>query len=116
MSEEVDQDATQRYRAAVWAGVFYLMTGLFGATVVMLFLIFPTELVMAIAGIALLNTIAQSLNSALSNENAREPALITFLVTVSGFTLLGVGSAFWGLVAGMCAFHWFQYQRSRLLR
>ena len=33
-----------------------------------------------------------------------ESALVTFLVTASGITLLGVGSAFWGLVAGLALF------------
>jgi len=30
--------------------------------------------------------------------------LVTFLVTASGISLLGVGSAFWGLVAGLVLF------------
>ena len=57
----------------------------------------------AIAGLALLGTIGNGLATALVDEAAREPALITFLVTASGVTLLSVGSAFWGLVAGVVA-------------
>jgi len=37
------------------------------------------------------------------DESHREAALITFLVTLSGVTLAGVGSAFWGVVAGALA-------------
>ncbi|MGH8808580.1 MAG: benzoate/H(+) symporter BenE family transporter [Noviherbaspirillum sp.] len=48
-------------------------------------------------------TIGNGLASALSNEREREPALITFLVTAPGASLFGVGSAFWGLVAGVIA-------------
>lgn len=100
MGEEVDADPKQRYKAAVWAGVFYLLMGLFGATVVGLFAALPTELVMAIAGLALLGTIGSSLSVALSNEAERDAALLTFMVTASGVALFGIGSAFWGLVVG----------------
>ncbi|RXD67915.1 benzoate/H(+) symporter BenE family transporter, partial [Xanthomonas perforans] len=82
------------------AGVFYLLVGLFGATVAAVFAAFPRELVMAIAGIALLGTIGNSLAAALREDSEREAALITFLVTASGLTLVGIGAAFWGLVAG----------------
>ena len=60
-------------------------------------------LVLAIAGLALLGTIGNGLASALANEKERESALVTFLVTASGVSLFGVGSAFWGLVAGALA-------------
>ncbi|EPA9874724.1 benzoate/H(+) symporter BenE family transporter, partial [Cronobacter sakazakii] len=50
--------------------------------------------------LALLGTIGGSLYQALANERTRDAALITFLVTASGVTLLGIGSAFWGLMAG----------------
>lgn len=100
MGREASEDPARRYVAAVSAGVFYLVVGLFGATVAAVFAAFPRELVMAIAGIALLGTIGNSLATALKEEREREPALIAFLVTASGLTLGGVGSAFWGLLAG----------------
>ncbi|MEM9948381.1 MAG: benzoate/H(+) symporter BenE family transporter, partial [Cyanobacteria bacterium P01_D01_bin.36] len=65
-----------------------------------LFSALPEELVFAIAGLALLGTIGKSLAIALTNEKDREAALVTFLVTASGMTLVSVGSAFWGIVAG----------------
>ena len=64
---------------------------------------FPHELVVAIAGIALLGTIGNGLFTALQAEQYREAALITFLVAVSGVTIAGIGSAFWGVVAGSLA-------------
>ncbi len=103
MGREAHEDPARRYVAAVMAGVFYLLIGLFGATVGALFGAFPKELVLAVAGLALLGTIGNGLTVALANERDREPALITFLVTASGVTLLGIGSAFWGLVAGVIA-------------
>lgn len=100
MGKEVDADPAERYKAAVWAGVFYLLMGLFGATVVGLFAVLPRELVMAIAGLALLGTIGNSLSVALSNERERDAALLTFMITASGVALFGIGSAFWGLLVG----------------
>ena len=100
MGREAHHDPDRRYVAAIFAGLFYVLIGLFGATVAALFTAFPKELVMAIAGIALLGTIGNSLAAALREENEREPALIAFLVTASGVSFAGIGSAFWGLLAG----------------
>ena len=101
MVPEAHPDPARRYVAAVWAGVFYLLVGVFGATVAGLFAAFPTELVLAIAGIALFGTLGNSLATALHAVDEREAALVTFLVTASGLSLLGIGAAFWGLVAGV---------------
>ncbi len=100
MGREAHQDPQRRYVAAVFAGVFYVIVGLFGATVAALLAAFPKELVMAIAGIALLGTLGNSLAAAMRDEEDREPALIAFLVTASGVSFSGIGSAFWGLMAG----------------
>ncbi len=100
MGREAHHDPDRRYVAAICAGLLYVLIGLFGATVAALFTAFPKELVMAIAGIALLGTIGNSLAAALREENEREPALIAFLVTASGVSFAGIGSAFWGLLAG----------------
>ena len=97
---EAHEDSARRYVASVSAGFFYILIGLFGATVSALFAAFPREVVAAIAGLALIGTIGNSLATALSNERDREPALVTFLTAASGVILLGIGSAFWGLIAG----------------
>jgi benzoate membrane transport protein len=101
MSPEADRNPQRRYLAAVWAGIFYLMTGVLGATVASVFTALPKELVAAIAGIALLGTIGNSLHGALREEGERDAALITFLVTASDLTLVGIGSALWGLLFGL---------------
>ncbi|KRG72006.1 benzoate/H(+) symporter BenE family transporter [Pseudoxanthomonas dokdonensis] len=103
MGREAHEDMQRRYVASMAAGVFYILLGLFGATVVAVFAAFPKELIMAIAGIALLGTLGGSLTAALRDEQDREAALITFLVTASGLSLAGIGSAFWGLLAGVAA-------------
>jgi benzoate membrane transport protein len=101
MGREAHEDPARRYVAAVAAGVFYAVIGLFGSTVVALLAAFPPELVAGIAGLALLATVGGALATALGPENEREAALVTFLTTASGVTLAGIGSAFWGLVLGV---------------
>lgn len=100
---DADPDPDRRYLAGLAAGVFYLLAGIFGATISALFIAFPGALVLAIAGIALLGTITSGLKQAMEDDQWREPALITFIVTLSGVSLFGIGSAFWGLVAGVVA-------------
>ncbi|TCW00117.1 benzoate/H(+) symporter BenE family transporter [Biostraticola tofi] len=103
MGEDIHPDAKKRYFAAVAAGVFYVLAGVFGGSIGMLFTALPQAVVHTIAGLALLGTIAGSVYRALENEHQRDAAMITFLVTASGVTLLGIGSAFWGLVGGVIA-------------
>lgn len=97
---EAHPDPKRRYWAPLCAAFFYLLIGIFGATVAGLFAAFPRELVLAVAGLALLATIGNSLAAALVDEGFREASAMTFFVTLSGITLLGIGSAFWGIVAG----------------
>ena len=103
MGKQAHPDPARRYTAAVTCGVIYIGIGLFGAIVTALLAAFPKELIAAIAGLALLGTISGGLASALADEKHREAAIITFLVTLSGLVIAGVGSAFWGVVAGTLA-------------
>ena len=111
MGPEAHEDKSRRYTAAVSCGAIYVVIGLFGAVITGLLTAFPKELVVAIAGLALLGTIGSGLSTALKNEPHREAALITFLVTLSGVAIAGVGSAFWGVVAGSVALFVQQYAR-----
>lgn len=110
MGPEAHPDSSKRYTAAVWCGLFYVLIGIFGAVVAGLLAAFPKELVMAIAGLALLGSIGGGLLVAMQQDSSREPALITFLVTLSGVVIAGVGSAFWGVVAGSLALFVQQYK------
>ncbi|MCD6619494.1 benzoate/H(+) symporter BenE family transporter [Aeromonas sp. 75A] len=115
MGKEVDPDTKRRWPAAVWAGCFYLVTGCFGATVTALFSAFPAALVTCVAGLALLGTIGGSLHSALQEDQAREAALLTFIITASGISLLGIAAACWGLLIGLAIYQFQSYrQRNQL--
>jgi benzoate membrane transport protein len=98
---EAHEDPKKRYTAAVWCGVFYGIAGIFGATLAALFTALPKALILSIAALALFASIIGGLTQAMSEPKEREAALITFLVTASGMTLFSVGSAFWGIVAGL---------------
>ncbi|MDD2714209.1 MAG: benzoate/H(+) symporter BenE family transporter [Simplicispira sp.] len=111
MGPEAHEDRNRRYTAAVSCGALYILIGLFGAVITGLLTAFPKELVVAIAGLALLGTIGNGLATALNDALHREAALITFLVTLSGVSIAGVGAAFWGVVAGSLALFVQQYAR-----
>ncbi len=113
MGREAHPDEAKRYVAAACCGLIYIVVGLFGAAVTGVLTAFPRELVVAVAGLALLGTIAAALSVALKDEAHREPALITFLVTLSGISLAGIGSAFWGVVAGALALFVQQWRPAR---
>jgi benzoate membrane transport protein len=100
---EAHPDPRRRYPAGVSCGIFYLVIGSFGATLLAVFTGLPKELVVAIASVALLGALMGGLKGAMDDDKHREAALITFLVTASGISILGIGSAFWGLVFGMVA-------------
>lgn len=110
MGRESHSDPQRRYTASVVCGAIYVLIGLFGAAIVAALSAFPQELIAAIAGLALLGTIANALHVALRDEAHREAALITFLVTLSGVVIGGVGAAFWGVLAGAAAIFVQQYR------
>lgn len=113
MGREAHEDPAQRWKASAAAGVCYIATGLLGGAVVALIAAFPKALVLAVAGLALLGTIGAGLATAMKDEAEREAALITFVVTASGLTLGGVGSAFWGVIAGALALAAARWRRTR---
>ncbi|CAM4359955.1 benzoate/H(+) symporter BenE family transporter [Comamonas aquatilis] len=103
MGPEAHEDKSKRYTAAAVCGLLYIVLGIFGAVVTGLLTAFPKELVACIAGLALLGSIGGGMATAFKEEQHREAALITFLVTLSGVVVAGIGSAFWGVVAGSVA-------------
>lgn len=99
--EDADENPATRYKAAVFAGLVYIVTGLFGAAVIGLFLIAPKALIVTVAGLALLSTIGGSLSAALARDDQREAALVTFMTTVSGIGFLQIGAPLWALLFGI---------------
>jgi benzoate membrane transport protein len=95
-------DPARRWWAAVSMGVVSVGLGLFASAVVAVVQAAPPLLIETVAGLALLGPLAAALKAALEDEPLREAAAVTFVVAASGLSILGVGAAFWGLLAG-CA-------------
>ncbi len=99
--KQAHEDPSKRYIAGLVCGVLYVTVGIFGVTLATLFMVLPRAFITTLAGLALLGAIGGSLATAMADARTRETALITFLATVANVSLLGVGGAFWGLVAGL---------------
>ncbi|MEU4542265.1 benzoate/H(+) symporter BenE family transporter [Nonomuraea dietziae] len=99
-SPEAEPDPSRRWIASVTAGVSMIGLGLCSSAAAALVLLSPPVLVEAVAGLALFAALGAALSSAFTRADGREGAVVTFVVTASGVTWAGVGSAFWGLVAG----------------
>lgn len=102
--KEAHEDADKRYIAGIASGLFYIVIGSFGGTLALLFSSLPRELIAALAGLALIGAITNGLIGTVQDEKHRDASVITFLVTASGMSFLGLGAAFWGLVIGGIAY------------
>lgn len=102
---DAHDDPRRRYVAGLANGLFYLLAGMCGGSIVMLLAALPKELIVCLAGLALLGAITANLAGVMDAGDHREAAVITFLATASGMTFLGLGAAFWGIVIGMAASH-----------
>lgn len=98
---EAHPDPGQRWKAGVFYALWWVLIALFGASLVGVFAALPPALLVTVAGTALLGSMAGAMGTALANDEERFAAAGTLAVTVSGVTLMGVGSAFWGLIFGL---------------
>ncbi|MEQ4563428.1 MAG: benzoate/H(+) symporter BenE family transporter, partial [Acinetobacter sp.] len=101
LDDQVHPDPSKRYIAGISCGFFYILMGVFAATLTSLLMSFPSLFIIALAGIALFGTISHNIALAFHDVNDREAALLTFLCSASGIQFFGIGSAFWGLIVGI---------------
>ncbi len=98
---EAHPDPARRWIASAVKGVAYLFLA-FGATFAAAFVTAsPPLLIEAVAGLALFGALGSALSSAVAREDERLPAIATFVTAASGVSFLGIGSAFWALLAGL---------------
>ncbi len=98
---DVHPDPAQRWKTGPFYALAYLIFAVFGASLVAIFAVLPQSLIVLVAGLALVASLANALSIALKDADERMAATVTFAVTASGLTLFGIGSAFWGLVGGL---------------
>ena len=100
-NEHAHPDRSKRYLASVYGGFVYIVLALIAVPFIAIVLNVPKELILAMAGIALFATITSALATATEDASLRLPAVIAFLVGASGFSVWGIGSAFWALATGV---------------
>jgi benzoate membrane transport protein len=94
-------DPARRYIAGIFGGVGYMLLIVLAAGAAIVVTRSPPILIEAVAGLALIGAFGGAMLNAVQDEQDRLPGLATFLATGSGLSLLGISSAFWGLVLGL---------------
>jgi benzoate membrane transport protein len=110
---EAGPDPARRWWAGAAAGLGFVLFGLFAGAATAFISAAPPILIEAVAGLALLGVLGSSVLGAVSDPEAREAAVITFLVTASGLSFFGISGAFWGLIAGGAMLAWTRWRRRR---
>jgi benzoate membrane transport protein len=96
-------DPAKRWMTGPFYALTYLVFAIFGGALIGLIAALPPELIKTVAGLGLMGALAGALGTAMADETKRFPAILTLAVTASGLSLFGIGSAFWGLLAGLLA-------------
>jgi len=99
-NEDSHPDPARRYWSAVFAGLFYSLFGLFAGAITSFAGLAPPMVLGTLAGVALIGVFINATSAALADPDYRESAAITFVVTASGVSILGLGGAVWGLLIG----------------
>lgn len=104
MGPDTHIEHSKRYTSAIISGIFYLFMGIFCTAFGSLFSMFPVEMIAVLTGVALFNTISNSIIHIGQHPIEKDSAMLTFFITASGVVLFGVGSAFWGILVGSLTF------------
>ena len=110
-SPEAHPDKAKRWVASFTAGVCYLILGLTAGLAAALVAAAPSILIVTVAGLAVLGALLAGLTNALEAPQHRISAILTFLVVASGVSVVGIGSAFWGLLVGGIVMLWLSWTR-----
>lgn len=113
-SEEAHPDPKRRWIAAHTAGWGYIILGALTPLLVALAAAAPAGLIEAVAGLALLGTLASALSSAVAARSQRVAVVVTFLIAASPVVMLGIGPSFWSLAAGLIIWTLFRTKRPEL--
>jgi benzoate membrane transport protein len=100
---EAHPRAAERWIVGVIYAAFYLLLATFSPVLVRFFLALPQEVIAVLTGLALVPALTGALEAMLAQREDHDPAILTFLATGSGLSVLGLGAAFWGLVVGFAA-------------
>jgi benzoate membrane transport protein len=108
---DVHPDPAERWKTGPFYALFYLLFAIFGASLVAIFAVLPPALIALVAGLGLMAPLANALTIALKEESERIAAITAFAATASGLVFAGIGSAFWGLLAGLAVLGLARFRR-----
>ena len=111
LDEQSHPDLKKRYIAGMSCGFFYILMGIFAATLTQVLISFPLVLMTVLASIALFATVGHNIGIAFNDTDNRDAILVTFLFSASGVQFFGIGSAFWGLTFGLIVYHFMQWKK-----
>lgn len=94
-------DPSRRWIAGVWYGIIWCLIALLAAPILAVILAMPKALIVTVAGLGLIGSLAASLGGAMSDDRMRFAAVVTLAVGASNLSMFGVGAAFWALLAGL---------------
>ncbi|MGC4109241.1 MAG: benzoate/H(+) symporter BenE family transporter [Nocardioides sp.] len=100
-SAEAHPDPERRWPAASAFGGTFVVLAVLSTPLVSYLSAAPTAVVASVAGVGLLGTLGTALAGAVADPADRTAPVVTFVVAASGFTVAGIGPAFWALVAGL---------------
>lgn len=101
LGDEVEPDRSRRWRVGVVYALVWVGLGLASPLILGLIAALPAELIAAIVALALLGPFTGAATGGFGPESTRFAAAVTLAVTASGTAALGIGAAFWGLMAGL---------------
>ncbi len=101
MSKDVHPDPAERWKAGTWYAIWYVPLTIFAGSFIALFAAMPPSFIAIVAGLGIVGSLTGALTQAVAQEKERFAAIFTFGIAASGLSFLGIGAAFWGLVAGL---------------
>ena len=105
-NEQAAKDPSRRWVASFVGGLVYWLFAIGAGVFAAFVLAVPSDLLLAVVGLALLPSFISAIGVSLEDKAARLPAAITFVVGAAGISVFGIGGAFWALVAGLLVLAW----------
>ena len=104
MGDDVHPDRDQRWKVGLAYAGAWICLGLFSPAIIGLLAALPPQVMGILVALALLGPLMGALGGAYAVPDTRFAATVTLAVAASGVVALGIGAAFWGLLAGLTVF------------
>ncbi len=105
-------DLSGRYWAAVISAALTIFMALAATPVASLLNVLPKTYIFSLAGLAILSSLQDALAKSFGSK-MQFGALVAFVVAMTPFSVFGITSAFWAIVAGLMAS--FLVERGKLM-